>query len=112
MYRLPLSFALLTMMSALAAHPPMSVDLEFDAETHMLTVNYTHDTDNLAAHYINAITVSINDEVMIRQSQHTQAGATGGTLVYTLVDAKPGDTLSVKVECNMHGHKVATLTLE
>ena len=107
-----LTLIVLVAAGALLAHPPMKVSLDYDQAGHVLTVKYQHEVGDPAQHFIDDITVMLNGELMVTQLQHSQPGSDGGMVLYLLTDAKAGDKVEVKLECNKGGHKTGELTVE
>ena len=96
----------------LGAHPASDVILSFDRETSTLTVDFTHKVSDAADHFIFEVTVYLNKDEIITQKIEKQETAEGGNLVYRIIDAKPGDVIKVKTNCNKSGKKTGELTLE
>jgi len=98
--------------SLLVAHPASNVDLEFDQETSVLTVNFDHKVKDAEKHFIFEIIVYLNKEVIIEQQIQKQGNLESGILVYKIIDVKPGDKIKVRTNCNKTGKKSATLDIE
>lgn len=107
-----LLFVLLVGSSLLMAHPASNVELEFDQEASILTVNFDHKVKNAEKHFITEIIVSLNEEVIIEQKLEHQDNFESGNLIYKIIDAKPGDNIKVKTKCSKIGNKTATIILE
>lgn len=101
--------ALLLGASQLLATPPDSLGLSFDSTEHVLAVRVFHPVKNLATHYISKVTVARNDTTIITQQFGTQTDAAEQDVSYTIIDAKPGDKLTVTGTCSIMGKKSATL---
>ncbi len=98
--------------SLLMAHPASEVNLEFDKETSMLTVNFTHEVKDAAKHFIFEVKVYLNKEEIIEQKIEKQDNVETGKLVYKIIDARSGDKIKVRTNCNKTGKKSATLEIE
>ena len=98
--------------SLLVAHPASNVNLEFDQETSILTVNFEHKVKDAEKHFIFEIIVYLNKEVIIEQKIERQDSMENGNLVYKIIDAKSGDKIKVRTNCNKTGKKSATLEIE
>ena len=96
----------------LTAHPASQVDLSFDKETSLLTVDFMHKVSDADDHYIFEVIVYLNKEEIITQMVEKQDTNEGGSLVYKIIDAKVGDTLRVKTNCNKSGKKSGELEIE
>jgi desulfoferrodoxin (superoxide reductase-like protein) len=107
-----LLFVLLIGSSLLLAHPASNVELEFNAETSILTVNFDHKVKDAAKHFIFEIKVYLNKEEIIEQKIEQQDDAEKGTVLYKIIDAKAGDKIKVRTICNKTGKKSASITIE
>lgn len=107
-----LVIALLIGSSLLVAHPASNVNLEFNQETSILTVNFDHKVKDAEKHFIFEIIVYLNKEVIIEQKMERQDDMETGNLVYKIIDAKLGDKIKVRTNCNKTGKKSATVEIE
>jgi hypothetical protein len=96
----------------LKAHPASDVTVTFDKETSLLTVEFVHKVNDADKHFIFEVTVYLNKDEIITQSIEKQDTLDGGSLVYKIVDAKAGDKIKVKTNCNKSGKKSGELELE
>ncbi len=96
----------------LSAHPASGVDLSFDKETSLLTVDFQHKVSDADKHFIFEVTVYLNNDEIITQKIEKQESTDGGSLVFKIIDAVPGDTIQVKTNCNKSGKKSGELVLE
>jgi desulfoferrodoxin (superoxide reductase-like protein) len=85
------------------AHPPSNIKLQFNPQTHVLTVTALHNVGDVTKHYIKLIEVSLNGVPIISQKFSSQTNTTVQTVQYVILDAKPGSTISVKATCNIRG---------
>lgn len=104
--------AFLALASAGWAHPPKDVKVEFNPDSHMLTVTAVHDTKDPTKHFVGDIEVDLNGDKMIDQKFKTQQTADMQMGHYLVNDAKIGDTLTVTAACNIAGKKTVTLKIE
>lgn len=111
-FRIILMMAILISIALLNAHPASIVDLSFDQETSILTVEFEHKVADAEKHFIFEVEVSLNKEEIITQAIEKQDDLNGGSLVYKIVDAKVGDKIKVKTNCNKTGKKSAELVIE
>lgn len=102
----------LLFVATLVAHPASNIKAEFNKETNILTVNFTHQVQEPGKHFIFESVVSVNKNTIIRQTISRQETASGGTLVYKMIDIKPGDKVSVAVTCNKGGKKSTTIEIK
>ena len=107
-----LVIVLLVSSALLLAHPASKVDLSFDKETSVLTVNFNHKVKDIDKHFILEIRVELNGEKIIEQMLEKQDNLETGEVFYKIVDAKPGDEIKVRTKCNKFGKKSAKLTIE
>lgn len=106
-------FATLAILVAvpLNAHPPKGVELDFDFESRLLTVEVAHGVSNAAKHYINKIVVEVNGNEKIVQTSTRQMDEKGHQATYKIVDVDEGDTISAIVYCNISGRRKADLVV-
>jgi len=107
-----LFIVLLIGSSLLVAHPASNVTLEFNQETSILTVNFDHKVKDAEKHFIYEVKVYLNKEVIIEQKTEKQDNLESGNLVYKIIDAKSGDKIKVRTNCNKTGKKSATIEIE
>jgi len=100
------------LVSPAGAHPASKVQLSFDTETQLLTVDFTHKVKDLQAHFIYQVQVELNKVTIIEQSLKSQDDSSQGSLVYRIIDAKPGDQIKVITRCNKSGNRAAKLIIE
>jgi hypothetical protein len=93
-------------------HSPGKIDIKFDSQTFTLEVKFDHKVNNRENHFVDLVTVRLNSNEVIQQKLKKQDSINGGTLVYKITDAKPGDTIEVKLKCNKIGMKKETLIIE
>lgn len=103
--------ALLFVAMPLVAHSPKGVDLDYDTETGVLSVEITHSVNNPSKHYVNKVTVELNGKKIIEQTFRSQLDEEKQQVLYKIVDAKEGDKLSVTARCNISGKKKGELEI-
>ena len=94
------------------AHAPAKVNLSLDEENTILHVRFEHRVRDAAQHFVYRVTVRLNDKEIIDQTLGRQDDETGGSLLYRIAEAKPGDTIEVRVRCNKGGSKTGKITVE
>jgi len=100
---LAMSGVLLCLAVVAQAHPPSDIKLAFNATTKILTVTALHDVKDPAKHYINKVTVAVNGMPMVTQNFMSQTNKVAQISQYTIIDAMPGDAISVNAVCNYRG---------
>lgn len=108
-----LSIILMTVFAAgLMAHAASNVSLNYDAKTQLLTVKFDHSVKNAADHFISGIIIRVGGKEVISQSLNMQESAAGGSVVYKMINLKPGTVIEAVTECNKLGKKTAKLTIK
>ena len=100
------------LLSPASAHPASKVELSFDTGTQLLSVDFNHKVKDAQEHFIYQVQVEINKVTIIEQSLKSQDDTSRGSLIYRIIDAKPGDEIKVITRCNKSGNKAAKLTIE
>jgi len=95
-----------------AAHAPMKVDLAFEKDTAILSVTFQHKVRNPKDHFVYLVKVRLNKQEVIEQNLNLQDNENGGSLIYKLNDAKPGDTIEVQIECVKGGSRTGKIKIE
>jgi len=97
--------------SSAFAHAPSKVDLEFNLDNQVLTVNISHQVKDAVKHHVNQVTVDLNGKVVIKQDLLAQEGLASEMLVYRLTDAGVGDTIAVTATCSISGKTTASIKI-
>ena len=100
---------LLVSVNYVFAHPPKDMELNYSTQDHLLKVKVLHFVKSPAKHYIDKITIALNGEEIISQKFKMQGSDGEQEVVYTIVDAKEGDKISVTAFCNISGKRQKTL---
>jgi len=95
----------------LSAHPASEVTLTFDQETSILTVNFDHKVKDADKHFIYEILVYLNKDKIIEQNIEHQDNTETGSVIYKIIDAKSGDKIKVRTNCNKTGKKSAEIEI-
>jgi desulfoferrodoxin (superoxide reductase-like protein) len=95
----------------LHAHPPKSVELDFDFDSRILTVKVTHNVNDATKHYVNKIVVEVDGNEKIVQTSTRQMDNQGHQATYKIVDVEQGDKISVTAYCNISGRKKVDLAV-
>jgi hypothetical protein len=92
------------------AHAPASIDLEYDFETQVLTVQVSHSVTNPSGNYIIQIVVEKNS-VEFTTRDYTSQPTTAGMSDTFDVPAIDGDVLTVTAVCNIVGQDTNSVTV-
>lgn len=110
MKRMALPLLLLCAL-ALAAHPPKSLDLSYDAEKAELSVKILHRVNDPQRHFVERIEVTLGEELLAEKTFERQENAEGQEAVFLLGD-RPlarGEEVVVTATCNISGKRSARL---
>jgi len=110
-------FLLVTIIIVLGAsqgfgHPPDSLSLDYNQETHILKVTAFHPTKDVFKHIIAKIVVKLNNKEVVAQEFLSQMNREKQEVVYMLFDAKAGDKITVIATCNVYGKGKKTIQLK
>jgi hypothetical protein len=95
-------FLLAAFAGPAAATPPSAVDLSFDKTTGVLNISITHDSENIATHYIYKVEIKKNGAAYNTSMYTSQPDAHRFTYTYTVL-AADGDTIEVTASCVLFG---------
>ena len=95
----------------LNAHPPKSIDLNYDAEKATLSVKVWHKVGNPENHYIEKIAVFLGDEPIGEKTYSRQQTDTfqDELFVFSEKPLKKGDLVKVRASCSKFGRKTVKL---
>ena len=93
------------------ANGPNDVKLSYDSQSQMLAVTITHKSPFPSIHYIKSVEIMKNGSVVSTNKYKNQPDQATYTYSYN-VPATAGETLEVKVSCNLYGSKTTNLTVE
>ena len=102
-------FLLLTVFS-LQAHPPSSIQLDYDLQKKILHIEIKHISRNPREHRIRRIFIYVNDSEP-RELYLSHQTTLASDIEDIELDAKPGDRIRVKAFCSDSGEKEATLVV-
>ena len=68
-FKIVFVLVVVALMSTLNAHPASGVELSFDNETNLLTVDFVHKVSDADKHFIFEVTVYVNKEEVITQAE-------------------------------------------
>lgn len=103
--------ALVLLAMPTLAHPPADVEMTYDPDSRVLTVEITHGVNNASRHYVNKVMVQLGGNKIIEQTFGSQADSQGQRAVYTIIDAREGDSIAVTAHCNVSGRKSSTFVV-
>jgi hypothetical protein len=94
-----------------AAHPPLSMDLEYNGGILSVVIYHYVASPETTNHYIETVEIYLNDAFYHEETYTTQpAMATSFTYEYN-VTAYPGDTIRVTATCSVGGNITETLVI-
>lgn len=96
----------------LFAHPPKKVNLKYDKEKGILSVDAVHHVKDVNDHYVITLAVTVNGEAIETLEYTSQTSPQSQDKEIQLPDLKPGDEVSVKATCNKWGSKTGTLEIK
>ncbi len=85
-----------------SAHPASDMTLSYDYDNEELNVEITHNVGNINSHYIDNVTIKINDEIYEIFTYTGQPTDSSFTYTYD-VNASIGDEIEVYTHCNVGG---------
>lgn len=95
--------ALLVFSTPALAHPPDSIAVSIDS-TQFLSVEVHHPVKQWPSdHFVKQVTVTLNSAPIITQDFKSQSSQEWQYVYYRVIDAKPGDRISVSAECSLFG---------
>ncbi len=94
------------------AHPPVRIDVSYDAPTKTVTAVIVHPVANPKSHYIEKVDVSVNGKEVEDKIFSSQENASEQTVSYELKDVKSGDVIGIEGYCNISGKKENTIIVQ
>lgn len=95
------------------AHPPKITDTSWDANSHTLTVKAQHTVSDPAKHYVMALVVLDSKGQTLVTKQYTkQSSAQIFSDAVQLKSTLPGDTVKIRLLCNIMGAAETSVTLK
>ncbi len=99
----------LIFITSVSAHPAKSVNLAIVGAD--LEISVSHPVRDLSQHYIDQITIKINDEIFKEEFFVSQTDNDFKVLIPLSAEVKVGDVISIVTNCNKGGKKSAALTV-
>ena len=112
MKKLSLILMAVLITAALSAHAAGKVSVGYDAKTSQVSVSFDHSVKSATEHYIQSITIRVNNKTVISQVYGLQETAAGGSAIYRIPGLKAGDVIEALTDCNKGGKKSDKLTLK
>ena len=103
---------LIWMGTNLFGHAPIGLNLEYDEDTNLLSVEYKHRSGNQNEHFVYSVKIALNSEQIIEQTLSSQESTDGGSVIFKIIDLKPGDEIAVQIDCNKGGRRTQKLKIE
>jgi hypothetical protein len=104
MKKILLTFACFFFAASLAnAHPPSTIDIKYDQAAKKVTAIIAHQVGNPRGHYIDKVTMAINQAVPELQRLFFQKTARDQVAVFDVPVLKPGDVIVIEAFCNKGG---------
>lgn len=107
-----LMFISLFVFATAYAHAPRSVDITYDKEKEVLTVEMEHRVRDVSNHYIDVITVFVNDKEAKKKTLEQQSDDNKEKQTFQMDGLKAGDIVRVHASCNRVGSRSSTITIE
>ncbi len=89
--------------SAVMAHPPSSMELEYSGDDGILTIWIAHAVGNVSSHYIKEVEVKVNGDEVAELKYRNQSERDGERILVTIGRFDPGTSIEVKAECSRSG---------
>ncbi|UCD19756.1 MAG: hypothetical protein JSU64_01045 [candidate division WOR-3 bacterium] len=97
------------MAMPLTGHPPKNIELDYDAEAGILSIEIAHSVNDPLKHFINKVVVEVNGKKHVEQYFKKQADGENQRALYKIIDAEEGSSLTVIAYCNISGRRKADL---
>ena len=105
-----LSLAVIVLPAPVLAHPPATMDLDYNPETQTLSIAITHQVSDPDNHYVEKIEVTESGFPLLTEDYTSQPSTSTFTYTYT-VAAREGDVLDVTAYCNLFGSMKKQITV-
>ncbi len=105
------SLSAIIITSSVSAHPPTSLDLQYDFGTQTLEVTVSHTVSDNTTHYILDIVISVNNVLNQTEAYSVQDTTSQHQDTFT-VPTVHGDIIKVEAICNVAGSLTDTITVQ
>ncbi len=85
------------------AHPPKSIESNYDPSDKTLSVTVTHPVRNPKGHYIEKIEIVKNDELIAKKEFSEQDNNVSQNAVFIVSDITAQDTVIIEAYCSISG---------
>jgi len=98
----------------LFAHSPDSITLshEKDEDREFLKITVSHDVRNVERHYVESITITVNDEELEELTFSYQETDEFHSIEYEVSGLNPGDVVKIEASCSRIGSASEEFTIE
>ncbi len=93
------------------AHNPSSMDLIYNSDTGVLSVEITHNVGTDLNHYIESVLIRVNESIISNNPYTSQPSPNTFTYEYDIT-ANIGATIQVTATCSISGSITRSLTVE
>jgi len=101
--------SLILIASIAQATPPDSIKINLDSSSTLSIMVFHPVKKNPSEHYIKEVLVKLNGAEIIKQDFQSQTDTKRQDVEYTLIDAKPGDKITVTAYCSLYGEMTQML---
>lgn len=100
------------LFAAVFAHAPSAVKISYNKADKVLNIEVTHKVSNVESHYIDIITIWVNDVEKEVIKPTRQTAKEKHSLEYNIGALKQGDVVKVTANCNKMGRRTASITIK
>ena len=93
------------------ANSPSNMVITYEASTTTLNVTITHNVADESTHFIESVTIKVNDSTVETQTYTSQPTTSTFIYQYTNINATTGDVIIVTAVCNISGQIEKSLTV-
>jgi len=108
MKKVLMSAAFVLASTAAFAHPASDVKIAYDKETKMLSVKAEHGVRDASQHYIDELTLRVNNVQIEKTAYAFQSDGTQQFVTFKYDGLKAGDVIDAYTHCNKGGVKTAS----
>jgi hypothetical protein len=106
-----LILSLILIAGSAEATPPDSIKIKLDSTSTLSVIVFHPVKKNPSNHYIKEVLVKLNGVEIIKQDFQSQTDTKRQNVKYILIDAKPGDKITVTADCSLYGEVTQMLAL-
>ncbi|UCB58443.1 MAG: hypothetical protein JSV67_07530 [Thermoplasmatales archaeon] len=104
-----LLFGMIIFSTQVLANPPDEINLKYNFSTQNLDVEIIHPTLDSNSHYIYKVDIKVNGNLYLSEQYTNQPS---NTFIYSyIIEAEPGDEISVSAFCSLYGSLTETITI-